>query len=79
LGCINPFHNFDRRVVLGYLLRLPSGNVEQPCRIISSTRNHFVPFLHEKFMNAERLIDEQLTLFQQTLRTGPWWANIAFP
>lgn len=45
LGCLKPFDNLDRPVVLGDLLRLPGLNVEETRSIVTTTRDNFVPFL----------------------------------
>lgn len=47
---IDPFHNLDRRVMLSYLGRLASRDVEHTACVVCATREDFVSFL---YMNNE--------------------------
>jgi len=45
LGCLEPFNDLDRCVVLGDLLGLPGLNIVDTRRIVAATRDDLVPFL----------------------------------
>jgi hypothetical protein len=55
------------------LRRLPSGNVKHLASVIGSSREYFVSLLvHSHVQNRiQKSKRNELTLFQQTLNTGP--------
>jgi hypothetical protein len=80
LGCLKPFDNLHRPVVLGDLLRLPGLNVVEARSIVATTRDNLVPFLRGVVWKELDVCSANLlTLFQQTDRTGAWCPYIAFP
>ena len=73
LRCVHPLHHLDRRLVLRDLRRLPCCDVEHTTDIVCPSGKYLVPLLKEHGSYHSDYIEKKLlTLFQQTLNTGPW-------